>query len=247
MPMPARCFLLAAERRCQRSRNRSARSSAPPTSSMCFDKESHKVGGAEFGAQGTLYPDVIESVSATERACRSTIKSHPQCRRVAGLYEAQAGRTATQSCSRTRCGRWAAVTGPAAGLCRPASLSGPGPGHSHSGRNHPREARHPAQGRHHLSGRESARPVSTTRSAQAFAVLLPVKTVGVMGDARTYDHVCALRAVTSSDGMTAWNYYRLRAQLPRPYRHQHRQRGARHQPGGLLTSRPSRLAPLEWE
>ncbi len=49
----------------------------------------------------------------------------------------------------------------------------------------------------------SARPGLYDQIWQAFAVLLPVKTVGVMGDHRTYESVCALRAVTSTDGMTA--------------------------------------------
>ena len=67
---------------------------------------------------------------------------------------------------------------------------------------------------------------------QAFAVLLPVRTVGVMGDGRTYDHACALRAVTRTDGMTADVYpfdvgFLTRVAGP------DRQRGARHQPGDL--------------
>ena len=67
---------------------------------------------------------------------------------------------------------------------------------------------------------------------QAFAVLLPVRTVGVMGDARTYDFVCALRAVTSTDGMTA-DYYDFSHDFLGARRAAHHQRGARHQPRGL--------------
>ena len=81
----------------------------------------------------------------------------------------------------------------------------PGPGLAIRcpGDDHAREARHPAARRRRSTSRRSAAPASTTTIWQAFAVLLPVKTVGVMGDFRTYDFVVGLRAVTSTDGMTA--------------------------------------------
>ena len=73
---------------------------------------------------------------------------------------------------------------------------------------------------------------SMTRSGRPSPCCLPVRTVGVMGDARTYDFVCALRAVTSTDGMTA-DYYDFSHEFLGAAATAHHQRGARHQPRRL--------------
>jgi GMP synthase (glutamine-hydrolysing) len=168
-----------------------------------FDKESHKVGGAEFLAQGTLYPDVIESVSATGGPS-VTIKSHHN---VGGLPDYMKLKLVEPL--RELFKDEVRALGRELGL--PPAFVGrhpfPGPGLA---------IRIPGEiteDKLEILRKADTVYLDEIRKAglydkiwQAFAVLLPVKTVGVMGDARTYDHVCALRAVTSSDGMTA-DYY----------------------------------------
>ncbi|MCD7059695.1 glutamine-hydrolyzing GMP synthase [Pelagibacterium xiamenense] len=165
-----------------------------------FEKEAHKIGGVKFLAQGTLYPDVIESVSYSGGPS-VTIKSHHN---VGGLPE----RMNMQLVEPLRELFKDEVRKLGRELGLPEHFVGrhpfPGPGLAIR-----------------LPGGVTREKLSILRQAdaiyldeirkaglydtiwQAFAVLLPVQTVGVMGDGRTYESVCALRAVTSVDGMTA--------------------------------------------
>ena len=170
-----------------------------------FETEARKIaadgrGAVKFLAQGTLYPDVIESVSFSGGPS-VTIKSHHN---VGGLPERMDMKLVEPL--RELFKDEVRALGRELGL--PEHFVGrhpfPGPGLAIR-----------------IPGAISPEKLDILRKAdaiyldeirkaglydaiwQAFAVLLPVRTVGVMGDGRTYDHVCALRAVTSSDGMTA--------------------------------------------
>jgi len=165
-----------------------------------FEAEAKKIGGADFLAQGTLYPDVIESVSFSGGPS-VTIKSHHN---VGGLPERMKMKLVEPL--RELFKDEVRALGRELGL--PDAFVGrhpfPGPGLAIR-----------------IPGEVTPERLDTLRLAdaiyleeirraglydkiwQAFAVLLPVRTVGVMGDGRTYDSVCALRAVTSVDGMTA--------------------------------------------
>jgi len=168
-----------------------------------FEIQAKNIGGAKFLAQGTLYPDVIESVSF-DGGPSVTIKSHHN---VGGLPERMD--MALVEPLRELFKDEVRDLGRELGL-DPAFVE-----------------RHPFPGPGlaiRCPGEITKEKLDLLREAdaiyleqikkhnlyneiwQAFAVILPVKTVGVMGDSRTYEHVLALRAVTSSDGMTA-DYY----------------------------------------
>ena len=168
-----------------------------------FEEEANRIEGAGFLAQGTLYPDVIESISAAGGDA-VTIKSHHN---VGGLPDHM--KLELVEPLRELFKDEVRALGRELGL--PETLVGrhpfPGPGLAIR-----------------VPGEITGEKLDILRAAdlvyldeirkaglydeiwQAFAVLLPVRTVGVMGDARSYEYVCALRAVTSSDGMTADSY-----------------------------------------
>ncbi|MFU0507697.1 glutamine-hydrolyzing GMP synthase [Pseudaminobacter sp. NGMCC 1.201702] len=169
-----------------------------------FEEEAKKLGGADFLAQGTLYPDVIESVSFSGGPS-ATIKSHHN---VGGLPERMNMKLVEPL--RDLFKDEVRVLGKELGL--PEHFIGrhpfPGPGLA---------IRCPGgvtREKLEILREADAVYLDEIRKAglydaiwQAFVVLLPVQTVGVMGDGRTYEYVCALRAVTSVDGMTADFYH----------------------------------------
>jgi GMP synthase (glutamine-hydrolysing) len=168
-----------------------------------FEAEAAKIKDAKFLAQGTLYPDVIESVSF-HGGPSVTIKSHHN---VGGLPE----RMNMQLIEPLRelFKDEVRILGLELGLPESMVMRHPFPGPGLAIRiPHEVTAEKVAilQKADAIYIEEIKRAGLYGEIWQAFAVLLPVKTVGVMGDGRTYENVCALRAVTSTDGMTA-DYY----------------------------------------
>jgi GMP synthase (glutamine-hydrolysing) len=169
-----------------------------------FEEEAQRLGGADFLAQGTLYPDVIESV-AFDGGPSVTIKSHHN---VGGLPE----RMNLELVEPLRELFKDEVRALGRELGMPEEMVGrhpfPGPGLAIRipGQEITQEKLEILRKADHIYLQEIRRAGLYGAIWQAFAVLLPVRTVGVMGDSRSYDYACALRAVTSTDGMTAEAY-----------------------------------------
>ena len=164
-----------------------------------FEKEAREMGGVEYLAQGTLYPDVIESVSA--RGPSATIKSHHN---VGGLPEKMKLRLVEplRELFKDEVRQLGKVLGLPDEIIKRQPFPGPGLAIRIIGEVN-KERLAILRSADEIVMREMGRSHFLDQVWQSFAVLLPVKTVGVMGDERTYENVIALRVVESQDGMTA--------------------------------------------
>ena len=165
-----------------------------------FEKEAKKFKNIKYLAQGTLYPDIIESQSSTGSKS-SKIKSHHN---VGGLPKKMKLKLIEPLKEFFK--DEVRVLGNSLGLTEEISkrhpFPGPGLGIRILGKI-TREKINILQNADYIYINELIRLKLYDKIWQAYAALLPVRTVGVMGDIRTYEYTCLLRAVTSEDGMTA--------------------------------------------
>jgi len=164
-----------------------------------FEKEAKKFN-VKFLAQGTLYPDIIESRSATGSKT-SKIKSHHN---VGGLPKKMNLKLIEPLKELFK--DEVRLLGNSAGLVKSISKKHPFPGPGLAIRiigNITEEKVKILQKADHIFIEQIIKNNFYDKIWQAYAALLPVKTVGVMGDSRTYEYICLLRAVVSEDGMSA--------------------------------------------
>ena len=165
-----------------------------------FEKEAKKFKNVKFLAQGTLYPDIVESRSATGSKS-SIIKSHHN---VGGLPKKMNLKLIEPLKEFFK--DEVRVLGESIGLIKTISNKHPFPGPGLAIRivgKVTQEKVKILQEADHIFTEQLIRNDLYNKIWQAYAALLPVKTVGVMGDARTYEYICLLRAVVSEDGMSA--------------------------------------------
>ena len=165
-----------------------------------FEKEAKYKKNVKFLAQGTLYPDIIESRSATG-STTSTIKSHHN---VGGLPKKMNLKLIEPLKEFFK--DEVRLLGDSIGLAKSISMKHPFPGPGLAIRiigNITKEKVNILQNADHIFINELIKNNLYNKIWQAYAALLPIKTVGVMGDSRTYEYICLLRAVVSEDGMSA--------------------------------------------